>query len=90
MTEVSREVEIKNKLGLHARPAARLVQVANRFSSEIMVRSGEDEVNAKSIMGILMLAAAQGSRLRIRASGEDAESALRALAELIEERFGEE
>lgn len=90
MKDLVKEVEIKNKLGLHARPAAKLVQVANRFSSDIMVKSGDDEVNAKSIMGILMLAAAQGSRLKIRVRGADAVSALGAIAQLVEDKFGEE
>ncbi len=90
MKELTREVEIKNKLGLHARPAARLVQVANRFSSDIMVKSGDDEVNAKSIMGILMLAAAQGSRLKVRVRGQDAEPALDAIVSLVENKFEEE
>lgn len=90
MKELTREVEIQNKLGLHARPAARLVQVANRFSSDIMVKIGDDEVNAKSIMGILMLAAAQGSRLQVRVRGQDAEPALDAIVSLVENKFEEE
>ena len=90
MGELEKEVEIQNKLGLHARPAARLVQLANRFSSDILIKSGDEEVNGKSIMGILMLAAAQGSRLKIRARGEDAEAALKTIVQLIKDKFGEE
>jgi len=90
MGDLEKEVEIQNKLGLHARPAARLVQLANRFSSDILVKSGDEEVNGKSIMGILMLAAAQGSRLKIRVRGEDAKPALDAIVQLVKDKFGEE
>lgn len=81
---------IVNRLGLHARAAARLVTLAGRFQSEIRVRKGHREVGGKSIMGVMMLAAAQGSTITLIAEGVDAESALDALAGLVAERFGEE
>ena len=84
------EAEIVNRLGLHARAAARLTQVASGFASEVwLLRSGR-RVNAKSIMGVMMLAAGKGSRITIEAEGEDAEGALAALLRLIAERFGEQ
>ncbi len=85
-----REVEIKNKLGLHARPAAMFVRLASKFPCEIHVEKDGERVNGKSLMGLLMLAAGQGSRLKIYAEGSRAEEALNALEELINSRFGEE
>ncbi|HEX7049563.1 MAG TPA: HPr family phosphocarrier protein [Longimicrobiales bacterium] len=84
-----RTVQIVNRLGLHARPAAEFVKLANTFRSEIRVRREDTEVNGKSIMGVMMLAAECGSEITIRASGEDAEEALERLAELVAGRFGE-
>jgi len=84
------EIELKNKLGLHARPAAMFVRVANQFSSEITVEKDNEQVNGKSIMGLMMLAAGCGSKLTITAQGEDAEAALEALSELVERKFDEE
>ncbi len=81
---------IENKLGLHARAASRFVLLANKFKSDIFVEKNGKEVNGKSIMGLMMLAAAKGSRLRIRAEGEDAHRAVESLGELIRSRFGEE
>lgn len=86
---IHKEVTIINKLGLHARAAAKFVTLASRFESDIRVQRGEKEVNGKSIMGIMMLAASQGTRLRILASGPDEEAALCQLEALIQERFGE-
>ena len=83
-------VRIRNKLGLHARPAAAFVKTANRFQSEIWVRKQEVEVNGKSIMGMMMLAAECGSEIVIRASGADAEPAMQELVGLVEQKFGEE
>ncbi|MEW5862874.1 MAG: HPr family phosphocarrier protein [Pseudomonadota bacterium] len=83
------EVEIVNKLGLHARASAKLTQTAGNFSSEIWLSRNGRRVNAKSIMGVMMLAAGQGTRLTIEAQGPDAEAAIAALAKLIAERFGE-
>jgi phosphocarrier protein len=82
---------IKNSLGLHARPAAMFVEVASQYDSQVMIERDGMEVNGKSIMGVLMLAAEQGARLQIRAEGPDAKQALEALADLIENRtFDEE
>ena len=83
------EAEIVNKLGLHARAAAKLTQVAGGFASEIWLSRNGRRVNAKSIMGVMMLAAGKGSCITIEADGEDAEKALAALSQLVAERFGE-
>jgi len=87
---VSAEVRVGNELGLHARPAAKLAQEAQRFSCDIALVSGEQEVDAKSILDILTLACGQGGRLMIRATGDDASEALQALTGLFTRRFGEE
>lgn len=84
------EFTIKNRLGLHARASARLVQTANRFQSEIFISKEGEEVNGKSIMGILMLAAPLGAKIKVRISGEDAEAAFAAISQLIEDKFGED
>ena len=81
---------IRNKFGLHARAAAQFVQLANKFDSEIFVDKNGQEVNGKSIMGILMLAASQGVEITVRAEGEDCEAAVGALGELVDNGFGEE
>jgi phosphocarrier protein len=88
--EQRRQVRVANRLGLHARPAAEFVKLANRFSSDILVTRDEIEVNGKSIMGMMMLAAEQGVDLEIRAKGDDAEDALSALTALVERGFGED
>lgn len=87
---VEKRLTIVNKLGLHARAASQFVRVANKFNSEVFVAKGDQEVNGKSIMGILILAAAKGSEIRVKAVGNDAESAVNALSELVEAGFGEE
>lgn len=87
--KVSAEVEIVNELGLHARAAANFVKVANKFSSEITVDKNGVSANGKSIMGVMMLAAAKGSVITITAVGEDAKESLEALKELVENKFGE-
>ena len=79
-----------NKLGLHARAAAKLTEVAGGFAAEIWLSRNGRRVNAKSIMGVMMLAAGKGSRVLIEADGEDADAAVLALGKLIAERFGEE
>ncbi len=84
------EFIIKNRLGLHARAAAQLVKTANRFRSDVLIDKEGMEVNGKSIMGILMLAAPKGSRITVTVNGEDAQEAMNALKELIEDGFGEE
>jgi phosphocarrier protein len=86
---VRAEVEIVNRLGLHARAAARFVETASRFAAEITVANGEESVSGKSILGLMMLAAAQGTHLIVVASGADAEHAIDALAALIANRFDE-
>ena len=85
----SLEAEIVNKLGLHARAAAKLTHVASGFQSEIWLSRSGRRVNAKSIMGVMMLAAGKGSQVHIDAQGADADAALAALATLIADRFGE-
>ncbi len=87
---VEREVRIINKLGLHARPAALLVQKASQFESEIKLKRDNLEVNAKSIMGVMMLAAEMGSVITVTADGPDEEEAVEAMAKVIQSRFGEE
>jgi phosphocarrier protein len=83
------QVEITNRLGLHARAAAKLVHTANAFQSQVFVGTGEEEVNAKSILGLLTLAATKGTPLTVRAEGDDEEAAVRAVVALFEGRFGE-
>jgi len=89
MSMVSREVEICNRLGLHARAAARFVHTASSFRSTIQIERDGQQVDGKSILGLLLLAATQGSSLRIIASGEDATQAVEALCALVSDRFGE-
>ena len=89
LTSARREVTIVNRLGLHARAAARFVETASRFQAEVQVIRGDRRVNGKSIMGVMMLAAAKGTRLTLEAHGEDAAEALEALERLVAECFGE-
>jgi phosphocarrier protein len=84
------EFDIRNRLGLHARAAAQLVRLANQFTSEVRVSKDGVEVNGKSIMGVLMLAAPKDTRILVRTSGPDAEEALAAIGALIGRKFGEE
>lgn len=86
---LKRSVTIINKLGLHARAAAQFVETAAAYEADVQVRSGDKSVNGKSIMGLMMLAAAKGASLELTVSGKDEARALRALARLIENRFGE-
>ncbi len=86
---IERVVEIVNRAGMHARPAAQLVKLAGRFSADIRLEKDGLEVNGKSIMGVLMLAAERGSRLRVSATGNDAEDAVDALSDLIGRGFEE-
>jgi len=87
---VEKKVEVINKLGLHVRPAAMLVQKASKFRSEIRLQKDDLEVNAKSILSVMALAAQMGSFVIIKAEGEDEAFAVEELAKLFEERFGEE
>jgi phosphocarrier protein len=85
----SANAEIVNKLGLHARASAKLTQVAGGFESDIWISRSGRRVNAKSIMGVMMLAAGIGSTVKLEAEGKDAEAALAALLKLIQDKFGE-
>lgn len=90
MTEsLRREVEIVNKLGLHARAAAKFVTLASTFEADVRLARDDREVNGKSIMGVMMLAAGKGIVVEIRATGPDAMSAVEALEALVSDRFGE-
>jgi phosphocarrier protein len=84
------EVEIVNKLGLHARASARLTQLAGTFPCEVWMEKGSRRINAKSIMGVMMLAAGKGAKVIVDTEGEMAEAALQALLRLIGDRFGED
>src|SRR5216117_3182874 len=88
--KIEKEILLVNRLGLHARPAAMFVRIASRYRSEIWVSKEGEEVNGKSIMGLMMLAAGQGSKLRIRCEGPDAEEAVEELEALINARFNED
>jgi phosphocarrier protein len=88
--KIEKEVSIVNRLGLHARPAAMFVRIASRHRCDIWVSKEGEEVNGKSIMGLMMLAAGQGSKLRLRCEGPDAENAMEELEELIKAGFNED
>lgn len=88
--KVQKDIAIINRLGLHARPAAMFVRIASRFRAEIWVSKEGEEVNGKSIMGLMMLAAGQGSKLHLRCEGPDADKALEELEGLIKSRFNED
>ena len=87
---LTRDLQVVNKLGIHARPAAMFVKTANRFQSDIFVEKDGETVNGKSIMGLLMLAAGQGSKLKVHAEGRDASQALHELEELLRRKFDED
>jgi phosphocarrier protein len=89
MDKLVKKLEIKNKLGLHARAAAALVQTVNKFSAQVTFTKDGQTADGRSIMGILTLAAPQGSKVQVEASGEDAEQALRAIERLIDRKFNE-
>jgi phosphocarrier protein len=86
---IEKQIEIINKLGLHARAAAKFVTCANDFASNVHIQHKKQEVNGKSIMGVMMLAAAQGTIISIKTDGDDEKEALAALEELINNRFDE-
>ncbi len=93
MPTVRRQIVVSNKLGLHARPAMQLVDLANQFQSRMVIHKGGEEpgeADAKSVMQVIILAATEGTELEIEAQGEDAEAAAEKLAELFDSRFGEE
>ena len=83
------EIQISNKLGLHARASAKLTQLASGFSSEVWMEKGSRRVNAKSIMGVMMLAAGKGTTVAVETIGTDEQAALDAILKLIEDKFGE-
>jgi len=85
----SKELTVSNKLGLHARAAAKLTQLASQYKSDIFIARGAQRVNAKSIMGVMMLAAGMGSVVKLDATGHDAEQALTAIENLFDSKFGE-
>ncbi len=86
----SKEITIVNRLGLHARPSAMFVKVCNRFKADVWVEKDGEQVNGKSIMGLMMLAAGQGSKLHVTCEGADAEKALLEIEALLNSRFGED
>ena len=88
--KLEKELTVVNRLGLHARPAAMFVRIASRHRAEVWVAKEGEEVNGKSIMGLMMLAAGQGSKLRIRCDGPDADKAMEELEELIKAGFNED
>lgn len=90
MSEVSATFEIVNELGLHARAATKLVQLASRFGAEVELEKEGQRANAKSVMGVLLLCGAKGTKVTVHAEGGDAEQAVGAIGALIAERFGEE
>jgi phosphocarrier protein len=87
--ERSIQLTVKNKMGVHARPAAMIVRIANRFPAELVVEKDDEQVNGKSIMGLMMLAAGQGTVLRFTASGDGSEEVLLELDKLFERKFDE-
>ncbi len=87
---IEKDFTIINRLGLHARAAAQLVQTANRFAAEVILQKEDLEVNGKSIMGVLMLAAAKGSSVSVRTDGQDETEAMNAVGQLINDGFGED
>ena len=89
MARIVKKVEIKNKLGLHARAAALLVQTVNKFSSQVTFSKDGQSTDGRSIMGVLTLAATQGSKLQVEANGDDAERVVKAIERLIDDRFNE-
>jgi len=89
MTKIVKKLEIKNRLGLHARAAALLVQTVNKFSAQVSVSKDGQTADGRSIMGVLTLAATQGSKIHIEANGADAEKVVKALEKLLDNRFNE-
>ena len=89
MEKIIKKIEIKNKLGVHARAAALLVQTVNKFSAQVTFSKDGQIADGRSIMGVLTLAATQGSKIEVEASGEDAEQAVKAIERLIDRRFNE-
>jgi phosphocarrier protein HPr len=87
--QLSRELVVQNKMGIHARPAAMIVRVTNKFKADVLVEKDDEEVNGKSIMGLMMLAAGKGSKVRFSATGEDGAAMLDELEQLFTRKFDE-
>ena len=87
--KIKKKLEIKNRLGLHARAAALLVQTVNRFSADVKIAKDGQVVNGRSIIGVLTLGASKGSKIRVEAKGDDAQAAVDAIERLVEEKFRE-
>lgn len=83
------ELTVSNKMGIHARPAAMIVRVANKYGADVIVEKDDEQVNGKSIMGLMMLAAGNGSQLRFTATGNDAEDMLKEMTDLFDRKFEE-
>ena len=90
MATATKQLVVSNRLGIHARPAALFVKIAGKFASQISVEKDGETINGKSIMGLMMLAAAQGSKLIVTTDGPDADAALKALEELFRQKFNED
>lgn len=90
MDALDASVEVKNRLGLHLRAASTLAQTINRFKSSVTLTRGKNEVNGRSVTGLMMLGAGQGAKLKVRVEGEDAAEAMSAIKRVFEERFGED
>ena len=90
MNSINQEIEIINKLGLHARAAAKFVNIASDFSSHVDIEKNGNRINGKSIMGVMMLAAGKGSMITLHVEGDDAEACVKSLSELINNRFDED
>lgn len=88
--KISKTLVVQNKLGIHARPAALFAKTANKFKSDVFVEKDGETINAKSIMGLMMLAAGPGSKILVIAKGPDAADAVKAIEELLESKFGED
>ena len=89
-SQLVKELVVQNKMGIHARPAAMIVRVTNRYKADVFVEKDDEQVNGKSIMGLMMLAAGPGSKLHVRANGPDASQALTELESLLKRKFDED
>ena len=88
--QIVKELVVQNKMGIHARPAAMIVRITNKFKADVFVEKDEEQVNGKSIMGLMMLAAGHGSVISVNAEGADADAAIAALGDLIDRKFEED
>jgi phosphocarrier protein len=88
-TQIVKELIVQNKMGIHARPAAMIVRITNRFKADVLVEKDEEQVNGKSIMGLMMLAAGKGSKVKFSANGADAEPMLTEIEQLFARKFDE-